>query len=137
MNFLYQGRKGSTERNASWEFLGWFFLLYAGVIPPIPTASFYVHIIVWWHYGTSGYWKLRLPKGAKVTVKQTSMLLIICTFKIKIYFYIFKNGIKTPKMANLYSRKDIFIIRHLLWGKKPKTGSEWPHLSSGRFLKVF
>lgn len=52
-------------------------------------------------------------------------------------FYIFKNGTKTPKIANLYSHKDLFALGHSFGRKKPKTCSEQPHLASGSLMKVF
>ena len=81
---------------------------------------------------------MTLCKDATVAMKWLFMLLNTCTLKIKINtktFYIFKNGTKTPKMANLYSRKDLFI-RHPLWWEKPKTCSERQHVANGPFIKV-
>ena len=37
----------------------------------------------------------------------------------------------------MQSCKDLFTKRRSLWGKKPKTYPEQPHLVSGRFMKVF
>ena len=93
------------------------FLLCARMTPSIPTASFYVYIIVWWRNVTKGYWWLCLCKGASVTVKQPSMLLNLCAVKIKKNCTI-KNGIKAPKMANLYSRERIHYKTFTPGGKQ-------------------
>ena len=52
-------------------------------------------------------------------------------------FSIFKNGTKTCEIANLYSRKSLFSMKHSQWEEKLKTCQEWPDLVCGYFIKVF
>ena len=102
--------------------------------PPIPTSIFYIYVILLWHYGTDSYWQLRLSKAASATVKQPSMLLNICTFKIKINSKHFTSSRMAPK----HWKWQIFIYAKIsLLAKKTKARLKWPHLPSGRFMKVF
>ena len=113
--------EGKQWKESPTEIFRMIFLLYTGMPPPIPTTSFYGCIIVRWHYGTNSYWYLWLSKGASVAVKQLSILLMYVQNQnlLKI-FHIFKNGTKTPKIANHYSHKDLFTLRHSVWRKRQK-----------------
>ena len=65
-------------------------------------------------------------------MKQPFSLLNICTFKMKSnlkHFYL-QEWHQNPQLQ-------IFIQANITVGKKLKPCQEWPHLVSGRFIKVF
>lgn len=64
------------------------------------------------------------------------LCILTCSLKIETNSNNFKNGTKTPKMANFYSHKILFAIT-LKLGRKPKTYSEQSYLASGCFMNLF
>ena len=121
-NILYQGRKVSIDRKALWILLGWFFhFTLKWHHPFFHLPKLFVYAIVWWHYGTASYWYCWLPKGTSVTVKQRSMFLNICTFKLKINSKHFKSSRMAPthpKWQMLFTQRFIHYKTFTLWEKK-------------------
>ena len=131
-SLIFYVKEGKHWKVSLMETFRMIFSLHAGVTPPIPITSFYVIVIIKWLLVAL------VPGEASVIEKQPSILLITSILKIKINsktFQFFINSTKTLKMANLYWGKDLFTIRHSLWGRK--TYLEQPHLASACFVKVF
>ena len=145
-SLIFYVKEGKHWKVSLMETFRMIFSLHAGVTPPIPITSFYVIVIIKWLLVAL------VPGEASVIEKQPSILLITSILNIKINsktFQFFINSTKTLKMANLYWGKDLFTIRHSLWGGKPTWNNHiwlvlvlwrsfirWPPVQSNHFWVV-